>query len=307
MTDADRILTTHVGSLPRPPALLELNRRRMEDERFDPGQLDDTLRTEVKRVVDKQTATGIDLCNDGEFGHAMAVVNDYSSWWSYMFTRLDGFGEERHAGLTAPVAPSSFNVQVVPDSARRDAERFPAVYEEVRAAKSEKASAATVPVVERAISYVGQDQVARDVANLKAALGSDRSEDGFICAVGPGSLSMAGNTYYKTHEEFVWACADVMAHEYRAITDAGLTVQIDEPSFAESWDAINPEPSLEDFREYTMLRVEALNHALKGIPREQVRFHCCWGSWHGPHSTDIELKHIVDMLLKIDANLISFE
>jgi 5-methyltetrahydropteroyltriglutamate--homocysteine methyltransferase len=105
----------------------------------------------------------------------------------------------------------------------------------------------------------------------------------------------------------VWACADVMAHEYRAITDAGLTVQIDEPSFAESWDAINPEPSLEDFREYTMLRVEALNHALKGIPREQVRFHCCWGSWHGPHSTDIELKHVVGMLMKINANLISFE
>ena len=110
-----------------------------------------------------------------------------------------------------------------------------------------------------------------------------------MCSIGPASCSRIGNTHYATDEEFVYACADAMREEYLAITNAGIIVQIDEPSFAESWDQFSVEPTLEEYRKFTDVRVEALNHALRGIPRELVRFHCCWGSWHGPHSTDMEL------------------
>src|SRR5262249_56647610 len=117
---------------------------------------------------------------------------------------------------------------------------------------------------------------------------------------GPGSASRIGNEYYKTDEEFVWACADAMREEYLAITNAGLIVQIDEPSFASNWDQFDPEPSLEDYRAFTKIRVDALNHALRGIPEELTRLHCCWGSYHGPHMGDIALRDIVDLLLEIN-------
>jgi 5-methyltetrahydropteroyltriglutamate--homocysteine methyltransferase len=136
------------------------------------------------------------------------------------------------------------------------------------------------------------------------AAGADRA---FMCSLGPGSCSRIGNTHYATEEEFIWACAEAMREEYLAITGAGLIVQIDEPSFAESWDQFSVEPTLDEYRKFTDVRVEALNHALRGIPRELVRFHCCWGSWHGPHSTDIELANIVDLLVKVEAGSYSFE
>ena len=133
------------------------------------------------------------------------------------------------------------------------------------------------------------------------------TEGAFMCSIGPASCSRIGNTHYGTDEEFVYACADAMREEYLAITNAGIIVQIDEPSFAESWDQFSVEPTLEEYRKFTDVRVEALNHALRGIPRELVRFHCCWGSWHGPHSTDMELKNIVDLLVKVEAGSYSFE
>jgi 5-methyltetrahydropteroyltriglutamate--homocysteine methyltransferase len=128
-----------------------------------------------------------------------------------------------------------------------------------------------------------------------------------MCSIGPASCSRIGNTHYGTDEEFVYACADAMREEYLAITGAGLIVQIDEPSFAESWDQFTTEPSVEDYRTFTKLRIDALNHALQGIPRELVRFHCCWGSWHGPHSTDLELEKVIDLLVQVEAGSFSFE
>ena len=115
------------------------------------------------------------------------------------------------------------------------------------------------------------------------------------------------NEFYKTEEEFIWACADAMREEYQAIIDAGLILQLDDPFVAEAWDQVNPEPSVEDYQRFVMTAVEATNHALRGMPTERIRFHLCWGSWHGPHSTDIEMKDIVDVMLAVDAGAYSFE
>ncbi len=157
------------------------------------------------------------------------------------------------------------------------------------------------------LTYTGQDLVASDIANLKKGLDAAGLEQGFIAALSPGSCSRVSNEYYQDEEEFLYACADAMREEYKAIIDAGLTVQIDDPSLAESWDQINPEPSLEDYLKFIQLRVEATNYALRGLPQEQIRLHVCWGSWHGPHTTDIPFADIVDSVLQINAGAYSFE
>ncbi|HHT40300.1 MAG TPA: cobalamin-independent methionine synthase II family protein [Actinomyces sp.] len=145
-----------------------------------------------------------------------------------------------------------------------------------------------------------------DVVARQHEIGIDRS-DGFIAAVSPGSAARLSNAYYDNDEEVVQGWAEALRQEYRAITDAGLTVQIDDPSLAESWDQINPAPSVEDYQRYIQVRIDAINTALEGINPEQVRLHLCWGSWHGPHSTDIPLKDIVDNVLTVNAKYISFE
>ena len=128
-----------------------------------------------------------------------------------------------------------------------------------------------------------------------------------MTAIAPGSASRIGNEYYKTEEDFLFACADAMREEYQAIIEAGLILQLDDPSIAENWDQVNPEPSLADYRAFTMRRVEALNHAIRGLPKDRIRFHLCWGSWRGPHVTDIPMRDIVDLMLAIDVQAYSFE
>src|SRR5690606_37515810 len=157
------------------------------------------------------------------------------------------------------------------------------------------------------LTYTGQDAIAADIANLKAALERTGTEEGFLTALSPGSASRITNRYYATEEEFVYAWADVLREEYRAIIDAGLVLQIDDPSIAENFDQIEPEPSVEDYVKFTRVRVEALNYALRDLPEDQIRFHLCWGSWHGPHTTDFEMKHLVDLMLEINAGAYSFE
>jgi len=128
-----------------------------------------------------------------------------------------------------------------------------------------------------------------------------------MTAVAPASASRIGNAYYKTEEELLYACADAMREEYKAILDAGLVLQLDDPAIAENWDQINPEPSVEEYQKFTMVRVEALNHAIRGLPQDRIRFHLCWGSWHGPHTTDIAMRDIVEVMLAINAQAYSFE
>jgi len=163
------------------------------------------------------------------------------------------------------------------------------------------------PVCVGPVSYTGQAAIASDIANFKAGLAAAGVEEGFMTSVAPGSAARLRNTHYKSDEEFMIACADAMREEYKAILDAGLILQLDDPSIAENWDQVNPEPAVEDYRKFTMLRVDALNHAIKGLHEDRIRFHLCWGSWHGPHTTDIEMRHIVDIMLAIKCQAYSFE
>jgi 5-methyltetrahydropteroyltriglutamate--homocysteine methyltransferase len=309
-----RILTSHAGSLPRPDDLIELNRKRFDEEPYDEDEYQRDLREATVEVVRRQAEVGIDLPNDGEFGHAMGQKVDYGAWWHYSFFRLGGIGAWTDMG-NVPVAPPERTVTLGQFYQRRDWNIFAEAYGDPEAGVAAKAKSSKeapeigmmLPVCTGPLTYTGQAEIQRDIDNLKAGLEASGAKQGFLCSVGPGSCSRIGNSYYKTDEEFVWACAEAMREEYLAITNAGLMVQIDEPSFAENWDQFDPAPSLEDYRAFTMVRVEALNHALRGIPEELTRFHCCWGSWHGPHTTDIELEDIVDMLLQINVGSYSFE
>ena len=128
-----------------------------------------------------------------------------------------------------------------------------------------------------------------------------------MTAVAPGSAYRIPNTYYQSDEEFLYAWAEALREEYKAILDAGLVLQLDDPAVADNWDMVNPEPSVEAYKKFTMVRVEALNHALRGLPQERIRFHLCWGSWHGPHATDIPMRDIVEVMLAVNAGAYSFE
>ncbi len=128
-----------------------------------------------------------------------------------------------------------------------------------------------------------------------------------MTSIAPGSTTRIGNTFYKTQEEFLFASADAMREEYKAILDAGLILQLDDPALATDWDMINPEPTVEEYKKFATVQVEALNHALRGLPQDRIRFHLCWGSWHGPHTTDIPMRDIVDLMLAVNAGAYSFE
>jgi 5-methyltetrahydropteroyltriglutamate--homocysteine methyltransferase len=164
-----------------------------------------------------------------------------------------------------------------------------------------------LPVCKGPVTYTGQDAIRADIAHMKAALAAAGIDEGFMTSIAPGSASRIGNEHYKTEEELIFACADAMREEYKAILDAGLVLQLDDPAIAENWDMINPAPSVEEYRKLSMIRVEALNHALRGFPPDRLRFHLCWGSWHGPHVTDIPLRDIVDVMLAVNCQAYSFE
>ena len=166
---------------------------------------------------------------------------------------------------------------------------------------------AAAPTCVGPLTYIGHEAINADIANFKAALAAAGVEEGFMIAIGPGSCSRIGNAYYKTDEEFVYACAEAMREEYKAILEAGLVLQFDDPAIAENWDLVNPEPTVEDYQKFTMVRVEALNHAIRDLPQERIRFHLCWGSWHGPHTTDIPMRDIVEIMPAINAQAYSFE
>ncbi|MEJ0016192.1 MAG: cobalamin-independent methionine synthase II family protein [Acetobacteraceae bacterium] len=306
--NTDHIATSHVGSLPRPDALIALHRAHEAGEAVDEAAYRQTLRQAVAEVVDRQLAVGIDIPGDGEFGKPMAQRVQYGSWWRYSWQRLGGldFVAEPGAFDTTPRRSRPGEVVLTSYADRRERSLFAAAYADPDSGIT-TGPRAPAPVCVAPISYVGHDAVAADIANFKAAMAAAGVAEGFMSAVAPGSAARIANVYYKTDEELVYACADAMREEYRAIIEAGLVLQIDDPSIAENWDMINPEPTVEDYRRFAMVRVEALNHALRGLPRERIRFHLCWGSWHGPHMTDIPMRDIVGVMLAIDAGAYSFE
>jgi 5-methyltetrahydropteroyltriglutamate--homocysteine methyltransferase len=304
---SDRILTSHAGSLPRPDDLIEANRLR------EAGQADETtfqksLSAAVSEVVRRQASLGIAVPGDGEYGKSMGHKVNYRAWWSYSFQRLGGLKVTGLGLYDFPVRRSSPGHVVLSSFGdRRDRLRFAEAYGDRDSGITTGPRATDWPACVAPLSYTGHAAIAADIANFKTALAANDVAEGFMTSIGPGSASRIGNEHYKSDEEFVFACAEAMREEYKAIVEAGLILQIDDPAIAENFDQINPEPTAEEYRKFTMPRVEALNHALRGLPKDRIRFHLCWGSWHGPHTTDIAMRDIVDVMLKIDAGAYSFE
>ena len=304
---SDRILTSHAGSLPRPDSLIEANSQR-EAGKADEASFQKTLTQGVAEVVRRQVAAGIAVPGDGEYGKSMGSKVNYRSWWSYSFTRLGGLKIEDIDRDKMPVHRSTPGHVVLSSFAdRRDRARFAAAYSDPDSGITTGPRPLNWPFAVAPVSYVGHSAIAADIANFKAALATNGVSEGFMTSIGPASCARIGNHHYKTDDDFVFACADAMREEYKAIVDAGLVLQIDDPAIAENFDQINPEPTPEEYRKFTMPKIEALNHALRGLPKDRVRFHLCWGSWHGPHTTDIAMRDIVDLMLKIDAGAYSFE
>jgi 5-methyltetrahydropteroyltriglutamate--homocysteine methyltransferase len=286
-----RILVSHAGTLPRPADLQEF---------FEAGestQFGNRLASAVAEVVRHQADTGIDFVNDGE----LSKLN------------FSHYARERLSGLEQPAAgaapPSSRNIIA------RDARDYP----EFHALGGGRSRRAMLPAIRGGhvnpavmctgpIGYVGQQAAAIDIANMKRALQSGGlAVDGFLPAIAPGTIEhWLFNQHYRTDEEFLFSIADAMRSEYKAITDAGLILQIDDPDLPDGWQMF-PEMSVDDYRRYAMLRVEALNHALRDIPEDRIRLHVCWGSGHGPHQNDIPLEQIVDLILMVKAQVYSIE
>lgn len=305
----DRILTTHAGSLPRPDELIERNRLRQDGQHGDEAAYQAALQQAVADVVRQQQDCGVDLPGDGEFGKAMGQRVNYGAWWSYSFQRLGGLklGTELYR---QPARRSTHDhVQLTSFGDRRDRALFAAAYADPDSGVSTNRGGPgmQIPVCVAPLTYTGHAAIAADIAHFKAALAAAGMQEGFMTSIAPGSCARIGNEYYKTEEELLFACAEAMRPEYQAIVEAGLVLQLDDPSIAENWDMINPEPSVEAYRRFSMLRVEALNHALRGLPQDRIRFHLCWGSWHGPHVTDIPMRDIIDVVLAVNATAYSFE
>jgi 5-methyltetrahydropteroyltriglutamate--homocysteine methyltransferase len=271
-----RILTTHVGSLPRPKAMLEMSSWTKGPPQDKPAYLR-LLRDSVKDIVRRQAEAGIDIVNDGEFGKA--------HWASYIVRRLSGF-ELRPDMLRQPEFLGS------------DRFRFPAFFAETQShfMKGAPAEACVGP-----IRYADRESIGAAVAALVDALKETRVEEAFMTAVAPASTAYDGvNEYYDNERDYVFAIADALAVEYRAIHDGGLIVQVDDALLANMFDTLNSQ-SPGRYREWAQLRIEALNHALRDIPEHRIRYHVCFGSWHVPHVCDAELEDIIGLILQVKA------
>jgi 5-methyltetrahydropteroyltriglutamate--homocysteine methyltransferase len=304
----DHILTSHAGSLPRPEELIDANRARESGMATDERRFQDQLRASVAEVVRLQKQAGLAIPGDGEFGKSMGHKINYRAWWSYSFQRLGGL-ELGTAGLYDMPAHRSRPGEVVLTSFadRRDRLKFAAAYADPDSGITTGPRAALWPVCVGKLTYTGHAAIQSDIANFKAALQAAGVEEGFMTSIAPGSASRIANRHYKTDEEFLYACADAMREEYKAIVDAGLVLQLDDPAIAENWDMVNPEPAVADYKKFSMVRVDALNHAIRGLPEDRIRFHLCWGSWHGPHTTDIPMRDIVEVMLAVKCGAYSFE
>jgi 5-methyltetrahydropteroyltriglutamate--homocysteine methyltransferase len=283
----DRILTTHVGSLPRPDDLLEMLNARARGEKGDDAAFAGRVREAVAECVRQQVETGLDIITDGEVGKPSFV--------NYINDRLGGFE------ISEKAPPGS------PWGETREARSFPEFYKKA-AESSTKASALAIHLAcTGPVIYAGQDKVAADIANLKQAAEGLGYTELFLPSVSPSNVEeWQANLHYEREEDYLFAIAEAMREEYRAIVDAGLIVQIDDPRLV-TYYITRPDLSVEDCRKWAELRVEALNHALKGIPREKVRFHTCYGINMGPRIHDMEIKDMIDIMLRVEAGGFSFE
>jgi len=274
----ERILTTHVGSLIRPPELLEFLSAKRDRRPVDELAYARCLKDAVAVIVGRQAEAGIDVPSDGEFGKSI-------SWSQYLLERMSGF--ERR-----PVAPGAN-----PFARGADRTRFAEFYAELDA--KEGFATSTESVCVGPIAYTGQAALRRDIDNFKAALEGARVEEAFLPVAAPSSvIPDRRNEYYPSDEACLEAIAEAMRTEYRTIVDAGFVVQLDDARAAVTYDRMVPPASFADYRSWLARHVEVMNHALEGIPRDRVRYHVCWGSWPGPHTTDVPLTDIIDLVLK---------
>jgi 5-methyltetrahydropteroyltriglutamate--homocysteine methyltransferase len=294
----DRILTTHVGSLPRPKDLMELYAQDVPDEKLLPR-----LRSAVRDVVAEQTKQGIDVVNDGEFGKAMRSSADIGAWWSYVYSRVGGF-DVKEAVLAKGRAAWTFG-----SKERQEFAEFYADYATGMGSSSGSSSSRMYGLAcTNPITYTGRDLIKRDTENMKAALAGNPGAEGFMTSVSPATLQIVPNQHYANQEEYTWALAEAIREEYEAIVDAGFIVQIDDPAIVDIYDwSFSLKDDMAGYRKWAASQIEALNHALRNIPEDRIRYHICWGSWHGPHKTDVPLKDIVDLLLKVKAQAYSLE
>jgi 5-methyltetrahydropteroyltriglutamate--homocysteine methyltransferase len=282
----ERILVTHVGSLARPPDLMEMLVARNEGKPYDSAALARRTRDAVAEVVAKQIECGIDIVNDGELGK--------SNFSRYTRERLGGFVER----------PADTNFK--PTSIfGRDMVEFKEYFN--RGGRTAIGHHARVFYCVEPLKYAGHAEVNSDIANLKAALEGKDIAEAFLPAIAPGTMEhWMKNEYYPSAEAYLFAIAEAMSEEYKAIVDAGFILQIDDPDLADAWQ-MHPEMTVGDYRKYQEMRIDALNHGLKDLAIERIRFHMCWGSYHGPHKYDIPLKDIADLILKVRAGAYSIE
>ena len=289
-----RILTTHVGSLPRPADLMALYLDQAPAEKLEPR-----LTKAVAEVVQQQIDAGIDIVNDGEFGKPMSSEVDYGAWATYVYGRLAGFEMRDLSG--------SFDILKSLMGGSKDRRDFAEYYATPEAYAGPSSRAIQFPINVGPIRYTGHEVIQRDIRNFKAALAGKNVEDAFMTAVVTG-VSILPSEYYKSADEQAAAVAEAMREEYKAITDAGLNLQLDDPIIVNVYEwQYSTSGDMAAFRKWAAAHVELVNHALQGIPEEKVRYHLCWGSWKGPHSTDLPLRDVIDFVLKVKANQYSVE
>lgn len=290
----NRILVTHAGSLPRPEDLIALNREQPGSEATAAR-----LRSAVAEVVERQAALGVDVVNDGELGKPTTSTADYGAWSMYVYDRLSGF-ERREVTLKDALR------EIMGDSQdRRDFAGYYATAAISRMAEQDRPIPLAVNVAP--IRYTGHALVQRDIANFKAALQNVRVEDAFMSAIVTG-VQITVSEHYGSKEKEAVAVAEAMREEYAAIVAAGFNLQLDDPLLVNVYEFQHSvSRDLAAFRNWAARHVELVNHALEGIPEDRVRYHLCWGSWEGPHSADLPLHDVIDLLLRVRASQYSFE
>ena len=277
----DRILTTHVGSLIRPAALLDYIGPLQAGKPYDEAGYAACLKNSVADIVRAQADAGIDIVSDGEFGKSI-------SWSQYALERLSGF--ERR-----PAKPGAN-----PFTKGADRERFAEFYDELDG--EQKFATVSEAVCVAPIEYTGLAEVERDIENFKVALAGAGVTEGFLPVAAPSSvIPDRRNEYYASEDDCLEAIGNAMRSEYKAIIDAGLLLQLDDARATVTYDRMVPPGTFDGYRDWVAKHVDVLNHALEGIPPEKIRYHVCWGSWPGPHTTDVALKDIVDLILKVNA------
>jgi 5-methyltetrahydropteroyltriglutamate--homocysteine methyltransferase len=276
---SDRILTTHVGSLIRPQSLQDFLRSKQAEKPYDESAYQKCLTTSVADVVRDQAQAGIDIVSDGEFGKSI-------SWAQYALERLSGF--ERR-----PIKQDAN-----PFKRGADRTRFAEFYAELDA--KEAVATTTEAICVGPIKYTGQAELQRDIGNFKAALEGVKVQEAFLPVAAPASvIPDRKNEYYKGDAELQAAIAEAMRTEYRMIVDSGFLLQLDDARSVVTFDRMVPPASFADYRSWLAGQVDILNHAIEGLPPDRIRYHVCWGSWPGPHTSDVPLKEIVDLILKV--------